>query len=111
MKLGIKVWANSEAKSGYVLDLQVYTGTGRRGCDPLYKVRPLIAPNVSICQPAQQLSINEMMIGTRSRVAFLQYIPKKAMKLGIQVWVNSEAKSEYVFDLQVYTGAAIVSNC
>ena len=38
------------------------------------------------------------------RVAFVQYIPKKALKLGIKVWVNSEAKSGYVLDLQVYTG-------
>ena len=57
-------------------------------------------------QPAQQISIDEMMIGTRCKVSFLQYLPKKPTRFGIKVWVNSEAKSGYVLSLQIYSGAA-----
>ena len=42
--------------------------------------------------PAQQLSVDEMIIGTRCRVSFLQYLPKKPTKFGIKVFVNAEAK-------------------
>ena len=83
---------------------------GEDGHDPLYKVRPLLDHLTAVFplyyQPAQQLSIDEMMIGTRCRVAFLQFLPKKPTRFGIKVWVNSEAKSGYVLALQVYTGAA-----
>ena len=48
-----------------------------------------------------------MMIGTRCRVSFLQlqYIPKKPTRFGLNVWVNSEAKSGYVLNFQLYTGS------
>ena len=83
---------------------------GEDGYDPLYKVRPLIdhlnAVFPQYYQPARYLSIDEMMIGTRCRVAFLQYIQKKTTRFGIKVWVNSEAKTGYVLCFQVYTGAS-----
>ena len=83
---------------------------GEDGYDPLYKVRPLLDHLAGVLpvyyQPTQQLSIDEMMVGTRCRVAFLQYMPKKPTKFGIKIWVNSESKSGYVLALQVYTGAA-----
>lgn len=47
-----------------------------------------------------------MMIGTRCRISFLQYIPKKPTRFGIKEWVLAEAKSGYVLDFQVYTGAS-----
>ena len=46
-----------------------------------------------------------MMIGTRCRIAFLQYIPKIPTKFGIKVWVLAEAKTRYVLDFDIYTGA------
>ena len=46
------------------------------------------------------------MIGTRCGVSFLQYIPQKPTRFGIKVWVISEAKSVYVLNFQVYTGAS-----
>ena len=54
---------------------------------------------------SRHLSIDEMMIGTRCRVAFLQYMPKKPTRFGIKVWVNAEATTGYVLCFQVYTGA------
>ena len=29
---------------------------------------------------------------------FLQYLPKKSTKFGIKVWVNAEAKTDYVLN-------------
>lgn len=79
------------------------------GFDPLFKIRPLVdhlnAVFPEYYKPSRYLSIDEMMIGTRCRVAFLQYIPKKPTRFGIKVWVNSEAKTSYVLCFQVYTGA------
>ena len=77
--------------------------------DPLFKVRPLLNHLTAVFskyyRPDRFLSIDEMMIGTRCRVAFLQYIPMKPTRFGIKAWVNAEAKSGYVLDLQIYTGA------
>ena len=44
------------------------------------------------------------MVGTRCRVAFLQYLPKKPTKFGIKIWINSEAKTGYVVNFEIYTG-------
>ena len=82
---------------------------GEIGYDPLFKVRPLI-DHLSAVFPVyyhagRELSVDEMMIGTRCRVSFLQYIPKKPTKFGIKVWVNSEANTGYVLTFQIYTGA------
>ena len=79
------------------------------GYDPLFKVRPLIN-DLSVTfskyyRPDVHLSIDEMMIGTRCRIPFLQYLPKKPTRFGIKVWVISESKTGYVLDFQVYTGA------
>ena len=52
--------------------------------------------------PSRYLSIDEMLVGTRCRVVFLQYLPKKPTKFGIKVWINSEAKSGYVLNFQIY---------
>ena len=56
-------------------------------------------------QPSRQLSIDEMMIGTQCRISFLQYMPKKPTRFGIKVWVIAEAKTGYVLDFTIYTGA------
>ena len=45
------------------------------------------------------------MIGTRCRISFLQYMPRKPTKFGIKVWINVEARTGYVLSFQVYTGA------
>ena len=79
------------------------------GYDPLFKVRPVIDQILDCCkkyyQPGQELSIDEMMIGTRCRIFFLQYMPKKPAKFGVKVWVNAETKTGYILNFQVYTGA------
>ena len=82
---------------------------GEEGYDRLFKVRPLLEHMSGVFplyyQPRQHLSIDEMMIGTRCRISFLQYLPKKPTKWGIKVWILSEAKTGYVLSFQVYTGS------
>ncbi len=84
---------------------------GESGYGPLYKVRPLIdKTSETFCkyyQPKRELAIDEMMVGTRCRVYFLQYIPKKPTKWGIKIFVNSESLTGYVltYDVHVYTGS------
>lgn len=94
----------------HLVDSSQQKKKGEPGYDPLYKVRLLLDHLVAVFpiyyQPEQQLSIDEMMIGTRCRVSFLQYLPKKPTKFGIKVFVNLEAKTGYVLNLQVYVGAA-----
>ena len=61
------------------------------GYDILYKVRTLIDHLAAVFpkyyRPGRNVSIDEMMIGTRCRISFLQYIPKKPTQFGIKVWV------------------------
>ena len=54
--------------------------------------------------PSKELSIDEQMIGTKSRIGFLQYMPKKPKKFGIKVWALCEAVSGYCLQFQIYTG-------
>ena len=54
--------------------------------------------------PRRELSIDEQMIGTKCRVGFLQYMPKKPKKFGIKVWALCESLSGYCCQFQIYTG-------
>lgn len=74
----------------------------------LHKVKPLvdhlnhIFPLLYI--PSQSVSIDESMVGTKCRVSFIQYMPKKPKKFGIKLWLLCEAMTGYCCQLQVYTG-------
>ena len=95
----------------HLVDNSLQRKKGEEGYDPLFKVRPLIDHLSAVFpryyQPAQQLSVDEMMIGTRCRISFLQYLTQKQMKFGIKVFVNSEAKTAYVLTFQIYTGKTV----
>ena len=47
-----------------------------------------------------------MMVGTRCRIHFLQYLPKKLTKWGVKIFVNSESSTGYVLTYYVYTSAS-----
>ncbi len=95
----------------HLVDSSKQKKVGEVGYDPLFKVRPLLDHLSAVFpryyQPARQLSIDEMMIGTRCRISFLQYMPQKPCKFGVKVWVLAEAKTGYVVGFQIYTGAAL----
>ena len=54
--------------------------------------------------PSRTLSIDEQMVGTKSRISFLQYMTKKPKKFGVTLWALCEALSGYCLQFQVYTG-------
>ena len=54
--------------------------------------------------PDRELSVDEQMIGTRCRVSFIQYMPKKPVKFGIKLWAICEAKTGYCLNFQIYKG-------
>ena len=93
----------------HLVDSTLQKKKGEEGYDPLFKIRFLVDHLAAVYPqyyfPSRYLSIDEMMVGTRCRVVFLQYLPKKPTKFGIKVWINSEAKSGYVLNFQIYTGS------
>ncbi|CAC5411670.1 unnamed protein product [Mytilus coruscus] len=54
--------------------------------------------------PNQSLSIDESLIGTRGRSIMIQYIPSKAAKFGVKLWVLAESITGYIVHLNVYKG-------
>ena len=93
----------------HLVDSSLQKKAGETGHDHLFKVRPLVDHFAAVFpryyQPSRELSIDEMMIGTRCRISFLQYMPNKPCKFGVKVWVLAEAKTGYILNFQVYTGA------
>ena len=49
-------------------------------------------------------SIDESMVKFKGRSALKQYLPLKPIKRGIKVWQRCDAKTGYIFDLNVYSG-------
>lgn len=52
------------------------------------------------------ISIDEQMIGTKARISFLQYLPKKPQKWGVKVWTLADSSNGYVTNFEIYTGAS-----
>lgn len=77
--------------------------------DKLWKVRPLLDVLSKRCielySPHPQISVDESMIGTKCRLSFIQYMPKKPVKWGIKVWVCADSVNGYIYTFDVYCGA------
>lgn len=69
-------------------------GLDRKLCD--------IFPSIYV--PRQELSVDEQMVGTKCRISFIQYMPKKPEKFGLKIWSLCEARTGYCLQFQVYTG-------
>lgn len=76
--------------------------------DKLAKVRPFIDHLLKSFQkhwtPHREISVDEQMIGTRCRVSFIQYMPKKPVRFGLKNWVLADSVFPYVCNFQIYTG-------
>jgi hypothetical protein len=74
----------------------------------LYQVIPIISCLTEtfggLYVPSQNVSIDEMLLGTKCWVSFTQYMPKKPKRFGIKLWALCEAKTGYGCAFQVYTG-------
>jgi hypothetical protein len=81
---------------------------GEPGCGPLFKIRPVIDTLVTkfqdIYTPEEQATIDEAICPFGGCVCFHVYIKGKPHKYGI-IFELCEARSVYVYDLEVYTGA------
>ena len=81
---------------------------GQPNFDRLYKLRDLLdlLPTSfrAAYRPAQDLSVDEAMIGFKGRLSFRQYMPAKPTKWGVKVWELCESKSGYCLNFDVYTG-------
>ena len=93
----------------HVVDNTTQPDRSSPGYDKLWKIRPLITLLSENCLKYYcthpQISIDESMIGTKCRLSFLQYIPKKPVKWGIKVWMCADAVTGYAHTFEVYTGA------
>jgi len=68
--------------------------------DKLWKVRYLVDVLSTRCLELHnppQISVDESMIGTKCRLSFIQYLPKKPVKWGIKVWVCADVVNGYMY--------------
>ena len=88
----------------HLVDSSKQKKKGQEGYDPLFKICPVVdhlnAVSKRLYNPCQELSVDEMMIGTRCHISFLQYMPTN---FGLKVWVNAEATTGYALSFSVYT--------
>jgi hypothetical protein len=81
---------------------------GQPGYDPLFKIQPvtdtLVTKFQDVYTPEEQLTI-EAICPFRGRIFFRVYIKGKPHKYGIKMFEVCEAKSCYMYNLDVYTGA------
>ena len=76
--------------------------------DKLFKVPYIIDKLSSYFKeahvPGMNISVDKQMIGTKCRVSFIQYMPKKPKKFGIKLWALADSEKGYCSHFQVYTG-------
>lgn len=101
----------------HLVDNTLYKEKGEEGHDPLFKVRPLLealqGKFQSSYQPSENITIDEGMCPFRGRFGYKVYMPQKPNKYGIKLYMLSEAKTGYVWNVDVFhgqenTGLAIV---
>ena len=56
-------------------------------------------------KPSRENSIDEAMVGFKGRSSIKQYMPMKPTKGSYKVWCRCDAKTEYICDFHLYTGA------
>ena len=89
-------------------DNSQYKKKGEPGHDPLFKLRPFLAPLIANFQRVytlnREVSVDESMIGFKGRLGFIQYMPKKPTKWGMKAYVLSDAHTGYIYSWHLYTG-------
>ena len=79
-----------------------------RDYDRLHKIRPLVSylqdKFESVYYPSKKLSLDESMIPFKGRLKFKQRMPLKPVKVGIKMFVVSEAQTGYCHKFQIYLG-------
>ncbi|CAC5391945.1 unnamed protein product [Mytilus coruscus] len=57
----------------------------------------------------RELSIDESLVGTKARTVMTQYIPTKAHKFGIKLWMLVEAISGYIIHFFYFTAESVMT--
>ena len=81
---------------------------GQPGYNPLFKIQPVIDTLIKfqdVYTPEEQLTTNEAICPFQGHIFFRVCIKGKPHKYGIKIFELCEAKSGYVYNLDVYTGA------
>lgn len=55
-----------------------------------------------LCQPKQNLAIDERMVKSSHRSGIRQYIKNKPTKWGIKLWVLADSSNGYTIDYDIY---------
>ncbi|CAG9575734.1 unnamed protein product [Danaus chrysippus] len=80
----------------------------RKLFDNLAPIRQVFDIFVENCRKVYILdayvTIDEMLLAFRGRCQFRQYIPSKPAKYGIKILALADAKSLYIFNLEIYAG-------
>ena len=89
-------------------DSTKYVPKGQPGYDALYKLRPFLDPLVSNFKAGftvgREVSVDEAIIGFKSRLWFIQYMLKKPTKWGMKAFVLADSVTGYTYNWRLYAG-------
>jgi len=85
------------------------TARGQPSYDSLFIIRPVIDTLITKLQdvytPEEQLTIDKAICPFRGCIFFCVHIKGKPHKYGIKMFELCKAKSSYIYNLDIYTGA------
>ncbi|XP_066260986.1 piggyBac transposable element-derived protein 4-like [Euwallacea similis] len=91
------------------------TRNDRRRIDKLAPIRAIFERFINHCQecyiPSEYMTIDEKLEAFRGRCGFRQYIPNKPAKYGIKVFALVDARTFYIFNLEVYVEYKLTAVC
>ena len=80
----------------------------REKVDKLAPIRQIFEMFVQNCKknytPSEFVTIDELLVAFRGRTPFRKYIPCKPAKYGIKIHAMCDAKTFYVFNMEIYAG-------